>query len=126
MTKSIYRGFVFFMFHHLSRVVGKDVGIYIDIHPCDDVKNSVVIVTFNENEKNDYKINDAKSMSSSLVYAGIEHLFYPLEDVKLKGTNIYVGVDKIVYIIEDDVKFYSEDSVVENILALVKHKLGKV
>lgn len=125
MTKSIYRAYVFFMFHHLARVVGKDVGIYIDIHPCEDAKNSVIIVTFRNNEKNDFKINDSKSLKSSLVYAGIEHIFYPLEDVKLKGTNIYVDADKIVYIVEDDVKFYSEDAVVESILTLVKHKLGK-
>lgn len=125
MTKSVYRAYVFFMFHHLSRLIDKNVGVYIDIHPCEDARNTVVVVTFRQGEKNDYNINEQKSLELSLVAAGVEHIFCPLEDIKLKGTNIYVGSDRFVFIKENKVELFSEDAVRENLLTLVEYRLGK-
>lgn len=126
MTKSIYRAYVFFLFHHLARILNKGIGIFVDIHPCEDAKNTVVVVTFNQVGKNDYKINEQKSLESSLVAAGVEHIFYPLEGVKLEGTNTYVGSDRIVFIKENKAELFSEDAVRDNLFAIVQYKLGKV
>lgn len=67
MTKSIYRAYVFFLFHHLARILNKGIGIYVEIYPCEDAKNTVIVVTFRQGEKNDYKINEQKSLEASLV-----------------------------------------------------------
>lgn len=123
MTKSIYRGYVFFLFHHLARLMNKGVGIYVDIHPCEDAKNTVIVVTFKQGEKNNYKINDQKSLESSLVVAGVEHIFYPLDGVKLEGTNTYVGTDRIVFIKENKAGLFSEDAVRDDLLAIVQYRL---
>jgi hypothetical protein len=125
MTKSIYRAYVFFLSYHLARLKDKNVGVYVDIHPCEDGKNTVVVVTFKKDEKNDHKIHDEKSLESSLVAAGIEHVFCPLEGMTFKGTTIYVGSDKIVFIKENKTEYFSEDAVRENLLTLVEYRLGK-
>lgn len=126
MTKSIYRAYIFFLFHHLSRIINKGVGVYVDIHPCEDEKNTVIVVTLKQGEDNGYKINEQKSLESALVSAGVEHIFNPLEGVKFKGTNTYVGTDRIVFIKENDVELFSEDAVRDNLLAIVEYKLGKI
>lgn len=125
MTKSIYRGYVFFLFYHLARLIDKNVGVYVDIHPCEDGKSTVVVLTFRKDEKNDYKIHDGKSLESSLVAAGIEYVFCPLEGMTFKGTTTYVGSDKIVFIKENKTENFSEDAVRENLLALVEYRLSK-
>ena len=42
-----------------------------------------------------------------------------------KGTTIYVGSDKIVFIKENKTEYFSEDAVRENLLTLVEYRLGK-
>ena len=126
MTKSIYRAYAFFMFSHLSQILKKGIGIKIDIYPCEDDKNTVIIITLKNGEKHDVNIHDRKSMAELLVIAGVEHLFYQLDGVKVDGTKTIVLSDKIVYIKGNDVESFSEDAVRINVMALAKHRMGMV
>lgn len=123
MTKSIYRAYAFFMFSHLSQILKKGMGIKIDIYPCEDEKNTVVIITFKNGEKHDVNIHEGKSMAESLVIAGVEHFFYHLDGVKVDGTNTIVLSDRIVYIKGNDVESFSEDAVRSNVMNLAKHRM---
>jgi hypothetical protein len=124
MTKSIYRAYAFFMFSHLSQILKKGIGIKIDIYPCEDGKNTVVIITFKDGEKHDVDIHEGKSMAESLVIAGAEHLFYQIDGAKVDGTNTIVFSDRIVYIKGNNVESFSEDAVRSNVMALAKHRMG--
>jgi hypothetical protein len=48
-----------------------------------------------------------------------------LPGVRFEGTNTFVGSDSIVYIKENDEDLFTEEAVVENMLTLVKYRLGK-
>ena len=126
MTKSIYRAYAFFMFSHLSQIIKKGMGIKIDIYPCEDEKNTVVIITFKNGEKHDVNIHEGSSMAESLVLAGVENLFYHLDGVKVDGTNTIVLSDKIVYIKGNDIESFSEDAVRSNVMNLAKHRMGMI
>jgi 1,4-alpha-glucan branching enzyme len=99
------------------------MGIKIDIYPCEDEKNTVVIITFKNGEKHDVNIHEGKSMAESLVIAGVEHFFYHLDGVKVDGTNTIVLSDRIVYIKGNDVESFSEDAVRSNVMNLAKHRM---
>ena len=124
MTKSIYRAYAFFMFTHLSQILKRGIGINIDIYPCEDGQNTVVIITFKNDGKHDVNINEGKSLSELLVIAGAEHLFYHLDGVKVDGTKTIVFSDRIVYIKGNDIESFSEDAVRSNVMTLAKHRIG--
>ena len=124
MTKSIYRAYAFFMFSHLSQILKKGVGIKIDIYPCEDGDNTVIIITFKNGEKHEVNIHENKSMAESLVIAGVEHLFCHLDGIKVDGTNTIVFSDRIVYIKGNDIESFSEDAVRSNVMNLAKHRMG--
>jgi hypothetical protein len=125
MTKSIYRAYAFFMFSHLSQILKKGIGIMIDIYPCEDERNTVVVITFKPNGKHDSIIHGAKSLAEQLVVAGVEHMFSHLEGVELNGTNTIVLSDRIVYIKENNIELFSEDAVRSNVMTLAKHRIGR-
>ena len=124
MTKSIYRAYAFFMFSHLSQILKKGIGIKIDIYPCEDNKNTVVVIAFKNDGKHNVDIHEGKSMAESLVIAGVENMFYQIEGVKVDGTNTILFSDRIVYIKGNDVELFSEDAVRSNVMALAKHRMG--
>jgi hypothetical protein len=123
MTKSIYRAYAFFMFSHLSQILKKGIGIKIDIYPCEDGKNTVIVVTFKSDGKHNVDIHEEKSMSESLVIAGVEHLFCQLDVLNLNGTNTIVLSDRIIYIKENNTDLFSEDAVRDNVMNLAKHRI---
>lgn len=124
MTASIYKAYALFMFYHLSRVVDKTFGINIHIYPCEDDKNTVIAIDFNSDGKNDFEIHQSKSLAECLVAAKVEHVFSHLDGIDIEGTYTYIGSDNIVYIKENKIEHFSDDAVRENVLTLVKHRLG--
>ena len=125
MTKSIYRAYAFFMFTHLSQLLKKGIGINVDIHPCEDDKNTVIIITFNSDGKYNTNIHEEKSMAESLVVAGVEHFVSHLDGIRIEGTKTVAFADRIVYIKENDVDLFSEDAVRSNVMTLAKHRIGR-
>lgn len=125
MTKSIYRAYALFMFHHLSQILKRGIGIRIDIYPSEDDKNTVIVVTFTTDGNDDVRIHEAKSLPKLLVIAGVEYIFSQLDGVKLEGTNTFVSSDRIVYIKENNVDLFSEDAVRINVMNLAKHRIGR-
>jgi hypothetical protein len=49
-----------------------------------------------------------------------------LTGLRFEGTNTFVGSDSIVYVKENNEELFTEDAVIENMLTLVKYRLGKV
>lgn len=124
MTKSIYRAYAFFVFCHLSQIIKEGFGIKIDVYPCVDEDNTVIVITFEDGEKNNIEIKEGLSLSNALVSAGVEHIFCAINGVKFEGTNTYIGSDRIVCIKENKIDFFSEDAVREDVLTLAKHRIG--
>lgn len=126
MTKSIYRAYAFFVFCHLSQIIQRGFGIKMDVYPCDSGSHSIIAITFKKGEDDKVDISEETSMSNALASAGVEHVFCLLDVTKLKGTNAYIGSDRIVYIKENRVDLFSDDAVREDILTLAQHRIGQV
>ena len=125
MTKSIYRAYAFFVFCHLSQIIQKGIGIKMDVYPCEDGENTVILITFKEEDDDKLEINKEVSLSNALALAGVEHIFYSTEKVNFEGTIAYVGSDRIVYIKENNIDLFSEDAVREDVLTLAEHRIGR-
>ena len=97
----------------------------LDIYPCEDERNTIVVVTFNTNGKHNSIIHESKSLAELLVVAGVEHMFSHLEGVEFGGTNTIVLSDRIVYIKENNIELFSEDAVRSNVMTLAKHRIGR-
>lgn len=97
----------------------------MEIYPCEDGKNTVILITFEKDEDDGVDIKNDVSLSNALISVGAEHVFYSLEDVKLEGTIAYVGSDRIVFVKENKIDLFSEEAVRADILTLAQHRIGK-
>lgn len=125
MTDSIYSAYALFLMQNLSQIVNDGVGMDIDIYPCTDTNNTVILIKFNKSNKSSYTINEGKTILSALTDTGVTKFYSPVTGVKFEGTNTFVSSDRIIYVKENNIDLFSEDAVVENVLTLVKHRLGK-
>lgn len=124
MNDSIYSAYALFLMQNLSQIVNDGVGMDIDIYPCNDANNTVILIKFKNSNKSSYTINSSKSLLSALTDTGVTKFYAPITGTAFEGTNTFVSADKIVYVKENKVELFSEDAVVENVLTLVKHRFG--
>lgn len=124
MNDSIYSAYALFLMQNLSQIVNDGVGMDIDIYPCNDANNTVILIKFKNSNKSSYTINSSKSLLSALTDTGVTKFYAPVTGTTFEGTNTFVSADKIVYVKENKVELFSEDAVVENVLTLVKHRFG--
>lgn len=125
MNNSIYRAYALFLMQNLSQIVNDGVGMDIDIYPCTDANNTVILIKFNNDDKSSYTINEGKSLLSALTDTGVTKFYAPVTGTNFEGTNTFVSSDRIIYVKENNIELFSEDAVVDNVLTLVKHRLGK-
>jgi hypothetical protein len=121
----IYRDYSLFLMRELSQIVDKGVGIDISIYPCSDAGNTIVEITFNKENRSSYRIYDKIGLKKGLLKTQVDKFTPMLTGVRFEGTNTFVGSDSIVYIKENDEDLFTEEAVVENMLTLVKYRLGK-
>lgn len=126
MNNSIYSSYALFLMQNLSQITNDGVGMDIDIYPCSDTNNTVILVKFNNSNKGSYTINEEKSLLSALTETGVTKFYSPVTGTTFEGTNTFVSSDRIIYVKENKVELFSEREVEDNVLTLVKHKLGKL
>lgn len=124
MSDSIYSAYALFLMQNLSQVVDDGVGMDITIYPCTDSNNTVILVEFNNENKCSYTINKGNSLLMALTETGVTKLYAPVTGTSFEGTNTFLSSDKVVYVKENKIELFSEDSVVENVLTLVKYRFG--
>ena len=124
MSDSIYSAYALFLMQNLSQGVDDGVGMDITIYPCTDSNNTVILVEFNNENKCSYTINKGNSLLTALTETGVTKLYAPVTGTSFEGTNTFLSSDKVVYVKENKIELFSEDSVVENVLTLVKYRFG--
>lgn len=124
MSDSIYSAYALFLMQNLSQVVDDGVGMDITIYPCTDSNNTVILVKFNNENKCSYTINKGSSLLMALTETGVTKFYAPVTGTSFEGTNTFLSSDKVVYVKENKIELFSEDSVVENVLTLVKYRFG--
>lgn len=125
MNDSVYRAYALFLIDNLSQVVKDGAGMDIDIYPCSDANNTVILVRLNDYNKSSFAINKPKTILSALTDTGVTKFYAPVTGTKFEGTNTFVSSDRIVYVKENKPELFSEDAVVENVLTLVKYRIGE-
>jgi hypothetical protein len=121
----IYKDYALFLIRELSQIVDEGIGIDISIYPCSDAGNTIIEITFNKENRSSYKINNKIELKKGLLNVKIDKFTPMLTGVRFEGTNTFVGSDSIVYVKENDEDLFTEDAVVENMLTLVKNRLGQ-
>ena len=121
----IYKDYALFLIRELSQIVDSGIGIDINIYPCSDAGNTITEITFNKENRSSYKINDKIQLKKGLLKTKVDKFTPILTGIRFEGTNTFVGSDSLVYVKENDEDLFTEDAVVENMLTLVKYRLGK-
>lgn len=121
----VYRDYSLYLIRELSQIVDEGIGVDINIYPCSDAGNTIVEITFNKENRSSYKINNKIELKKGLLKTKVDKFTPMLTGVRFEGTNTFVGSDSIVYIKENNEDLFTEDAVVENMLTLVKYRLGK-
>ena len=126
MNDSVYRAYAFFLMQNLSQIINDGIGMVVDIYPCSDTPNTVILVRFNKGNESRCNINKSnKTLVYLLNETGVTKFYSPVTGIKFEGTNTFVGSDRIIYVKENNVELFSEDAVIDNVLTLAKYKLGK-
>ena len=121
-----YKSYALCLIRELSQIVDEGVGIDINIYPCLDAFNTITEIKFNKENSSSYRINDKIELKKGLLKTKVDKFTPMLTGVRFEGTNTFVGSDSIVYVKENNEELFTEDAVVENMLTLVKYRLGKV
>lgn len=126
VNNSIYRAYALFLIKNLSRILKDGIGMDIDIYPCSDTGNTVVVVVLKSGSKSSFQIVNGETLKSSLYKAGIDRFVFPLEGVRFEGNNTFVDSEKIVYVKDNKKELFSEEAVMMDVFKIVKRKLGKL
>ena len=121
----VYKDYALFLIRELSQIVDNGIGIDINIYPCSDAGNTITEITFNKENRSSYKINDKIQLKKGLLKTKVDKFTPILTGVRFEGTNTFVGSDSLVYVKENDEELFTEDAVIENMLTLVRYRLGK-
>lgn len=126
MTNSLYRAYALFLIRNLSKILKDGIGMDIDIYPCTDTGNTVVVVVLKARNKSSYQIIENSTLLNALYKAGIDRFVFPLEGVRFEGNNTFVDSEKIVYVKDSKKELFSEEAVMMDVFKIVKRKLGKL
>lgn len=126
MTNSLYRAYALFLIRNLSKILKDGIGMDIDIYPCTDTGNTVVVVVLKVGNKSSYQIIENSTLLNALYKAGIDRFVSPLEGVRFEGNNTFVDSEKIVYVKDSKKELFSEEAVMMDVFKIVKRKLGKL
>jgi hypothetical protein len=126
MGEKVYRDYVLDLMKTMSPLLNQGIGMDINVYPCNDARNTVIQIKMNKESGSSYKIHEERALVSALRETGIDKYISPLTGVVFEGTNVFVDSVGIVYVKENKEYLFSLKTIEEDVLTLVKYRLGKL
>ena len=126
ITQETYKFYALDLIKTMTPLLNEGIGMDIDIYPSKDSNNTIIHLKMNKESKFSYIIQEPKNLVPTLIKAGVDKYYSPLTGVRFEGTNTFVDSENIVFVKENKPHLFTIESIEDDILLLVKHRLGKL